>query len=152
MSNLYNNNCNKDYNEVDKKIFSLPTDNNFAGQNKKLNKNNNSQLSSGNKNNNINNNIQMRNQLLSNFGNNISKEKSKLINCKRHPQNIINYFCETDKLFLCSICISQHFEHNYITFFCSEDNFLNEINIIKKNFSEIETKYSLIKKMQKNIF
>ena len=152
MSNLYNNNCNKDYNEIDKKIFSLPTDNNFAGQNKKLNKNNNSQLSSGNKNNNINNNIQMRNQLLSNFGNNISKEKSKLINCKRHPQNIINYFCETDKLFLCSICISQHSEHNYITFFCSEDNFLNEINIIKKNFSEIETKYSLNKKNAEKYF
>ena len=81
------------------------------------NQSNNSQISSSNKKNNINN-IQIGNISLVNFGNNMQKEKSKYINCKRHPQNAINFFCETDKIFPCSLCISAHNEHKYKAFFC----------------------------------
>ena len=89
---------------------------------------------------------------LSILENNFSKDFSKYIFCKRHSNSKISYFCETDKMFPCSICISQHKEHNYNQFYCTEELFLKEINIIKNKYCKIEIKYFQNKKNAENFF
>ena len=77
---------------------------------------------------------------------------SKYICCKRHPQNIIKYFCENDKTFNCILCIPQHERHSYKNFFCTKKYFDKEIFTIKKFFAEKEKKYFEIKKKAENFF
>jgi len=79
-------------------------------------------------------------------------DSSKYIHCKRHPQNIINYFCENDKAFPCILCISQHENHSYKKFLCTKEYFENEIFKIKKIFEENKLKYFQNKKRAENCF
>ena len=79
-------------------------------------------------------------------------DSSKYIHCKRHPQNIISYFCENDKAFPCKICISQHENHSYKKCLCSKEYFENEILKIKKLFEENKLKYFQNKKRAENCF
>ena len=152
MSNYYNKNSINDLTNSDIIINSNYNhqNNTFTDyqQNQKINnKKNNFSTSSF-----IQNNLSNNNIIQSNFDKNSSKELSKFINCKRHPNNIISFFCETDKKFPCSICISQHLEHNYKQFFCSEESFLKEINEIKKLYNEVEIKYFQNKKNSEKFF
>ena len=77
---------------------------------------------------------------------------SKYVSCKRHPQNIIRYFCENDKTFNCILCITQHEKHSYKNFFCTKKYFDKEIIAIKKLFDEKEMKYFEIKKKAEIFF
>ena len=77
---------------------------------------------------------------------------SKYVRCKRHPQNIIRYFCENDKTFNCTLCISQHDNHSYKNFICTKKYFDKEIIAIKKLFEEKEMKYFEIKKKAEIFF
>ena len=79
-------------------------------------------------------------------------DSSKYIHCKRHPQNIISYFCENDKAFPCILCISQHENHSYKKCLCSKEYFENEILKIKKLFEENKLKYFQNKKRAENCF
>lgn len=79
-------------------------------------------------------------------------DSSKYIHCKRHPQNIISYFCENDKAFPCILCISQHENHSYKKCLCSKEYFENEILKIKKLFEENKLKYFQNKKKAENCF
>ena len=79
-------------------------------------------------------------------------DSSKFIHCKRHPQNIISYFCENDKAFPCILCISQHENHSYKKCLCSKEYFENEILKIKKLFEENKLKYFQNKKRAENCF
>ena len=94
----------------------------------------------------INHNILFSNENIS------INEPSKYINCKRHPQNIINYFCENDKSFLCILCCSQHENHSYKKCLCTKKYFENEILKIKKLFEENKLKYFQNKKRAENCF
>ena len=157
MSIFNNNNIHnkKNYTDSEKNLFSLPNNNTYNGHQhsiKKINDNMNLKISPSNKKEIMNNNISLRTQILSNHENNSSKIIQNYINCKRHPKNIISYFCESDKTFPCSICIEAHFEHNYMQFFCTEEIFSKEINKIKKIFNEVELKYSQNKKNSEKFF
>ena len=79
-------------------------------------------------------------------------DSSKYIHCKRHPQNIISYFCENDKAFPCILCISQHENHSYKKCLCSKEYFENEFLKIKKLFEENKLKYFQNKKKAENCF
>ena len=152
MSNYYNKNSINDLTNSDIIINSNYNhqNNTFTDyqQNQKINnKKNNFNTSSF-----IQNNLSNNNIIQSNYDKNSSKELSKFINCKRHSNNIISFFCETDKKFPCSICISQHLEHNYKQYFCSEELFLKEINEIKKLYNEVEIKYFQNKKNSEKFF
>lgn len=155
MSNYFNDNSKKEHNENDKNLFSLPCDNTYSEKYiTKINtKNNNFKISSLNQTE-ISNNISARTQILSNlnYDNNNSKEISNYICCKRHPQNIISFFCEIDKTFPCSLCISQHIDHKHSNFFCSKELFIKEINNIKKVYKDMENKYFQNKKNAENFF
>ena len=157
MSIFNNNNIHnkKNYTDSEKNLFSLPNNNTYNGHQhsiKIINDNMNLKISPSNKKEIMNNNISLRTQILSNHENNSSKIIQNYINCKRHPKNIISYFCESDKAFPCSICIEDHFEHNYRKFFCTEEIFSKEINKIKKIFNEVELKYSQNKKNSEKFF
>ena len=155
MSNYFNDNSKKEHNENDKNLFSLPCDNTYTEKYiTKINtKNNNFKISSLNQTE-ISNNISARTQILSNlnYDNNNTKEISNYICCKRHPQNIISFFCEIDKTFPCSLCISQHIDHKHSNFFCSKELFIKEINNIKKVYKDMENKYFQNKKNAENFF
>lgn len=155
MSNYFNDNSKKEHNENDKNLFSLPCDNTYSEKYiTKINtKNNNFKISSLNQTE-ISNNISARTQILSNlnYDNNNAKEISNYICCKRHPQNIISFFCEIDKTFPCSLCISQHIDHKHSNFFCSKELFIKEINNIKKVYKDMENKYFQNKKNAENFF
>lgn len=155
MSNYFNDNSKKEHNENDKNLFSLPCDNTYSEKYiTKINtKNNNFKISSLNQTE-ISNNISARTQILSNlnYDNNNTKEISNYICCKRHPQNIISFFCEIDKTFPCSLCISQHIDHKHSNFFCSKELFIKEINNIKKVYKDMENKYFQNKKNAENFF
>ena len=155
MSNYFNDNSKKEHNENDKNLFSLPCDNTYSEKyiNKINTKNNNFKISSLNQTE-ISNNISARTQILSNlnYDNNNTKEISNYICCKRHPQNIISFFCEIDKTFPCSLCISQHIDHKHSNFFCSKELFIKEINNIKKVYRDMENKYFQNKKNAENFF
>lgn len=98
------------------------------------------------------NNEEIFSKLISNLDKISSKDASKYIHCKRHPQNILSFFCETDKSFPCISCISQHQEHSYKQFFCSKKYFENETIKLKKLFGNIELKYFNNKKIAENFF
>ena len=155
MSNYFNDNSKKEHNENDKNLFSLPCDNTYSEKYiTKINtKNNKFKISSLNQTE-ISNNISARTQILSNlnYDNNNTKEISNYICCKRHPQNIISFFCEIDKTFPCSLCISQHIDHKHSNFFCSKELFIKEINNIKKVYRDMENKYFQNKKNAENFF
>lgn len=148
---LNNNNYKKENNKTDKNLFSLPYENTYTEPHIKKNNNNNFNISPSNKLE-IQNNIPIRTQILSNFENNYKNEISKYINCKRHPKNIISFFCETDKIFPCSICISHHIEHKYSQFYCSQEFFTQELNKIKNIYGEVEIKYFNNKKNAEKFF
>ena len=150
MSNFYNNNFNKEYNESDKNLFSLPSDNTYAEKYMKKinNKNNNFKISNSNPKENQDK-ISIRTQIIEN---NSSKDIKNYIHCIRHPQNIICFFCKTDKIFPCSLCIQQHLEHEYSEFYCSKEYFLQEINKIKKIYVDVENRYFQNKKNAENFF
>ena len=150
MSNFYYNNFNKEYNDSNKNLISLPSDNKYAKKYMKKisNKNNNFKISNSNSKENQDK-IPIITQIIEN---NSSKDIKNYIHCKRHPQNIISFFCQTDKKFPCSICIPQHLEHEYSEFFCSKEYFLQEINKIKKLYIEVENRYFQNKKNAENFF
>jgi len=128
---------------------SIPIKNNF--NNKYFSKKYKTKNSPVNKN--ILNNKQEINHNILFSNENISiNEPSKYINCKRHPQNIINYFCENDKSFLCILCCSQHENHCYKKCLCTKEYFENEILKIKKLFEENKLKYFQNKKRAENCF
>ena len=147
MSKYYNKNFINDLTETDIIINSNSNHQNNTFTENQSTRNNN-------KNNNINTSpyIQNNNKKHSYFNRNSSKEFSKYINCKRHQNNMISFFCETDKKFPCSICISQHLDHKYKQFFCSEEIFLKEMNEIKKLYGEVEIKYFQNKKNSEKFF
>ena len=150
MSTIYNsNNYKKDSNKSEKNIFSLPYGDNPMENhinNKKGNNYFNLPSSSNQENHNINS---IGTQMLSN-SNEISQ--SQYIKCKRHPNNIICFFCETDKIFPFSICISYHIDHKYSKFYCSQVFFSQEFNNIKSIFAEAESKYFQNKKNAEKFF
>ena len=100
----------------------------------------------------LNNKQEINSRITLNNENIPSNDSSKYIHCKRHPQNIINYFCENDKTFPCILCIAQHEGHSYKKFFCTRNYFDNEIYKIKKLFEDNEIKYFNNKKRAENFF
>ena len=149
MSNYYNNNYLKDYKESNNS-FPLQRGNTFNEQ-FILKTNNNDLRESSSSKNEIQKKIVSK-KTISNLDNHFSKDFSKYIFCKRHSKNIISYFCETDKTFPCSVCISQHKDHIYNQFYCTEELFLEEINTIKNKYNKIEIKYFQNKKNAENFF
>ena len=91
-------------------------------------------------------------QILYNSENISNNNVSKYIHCKRHPQNIISFFCETDKTFPCTLCISEHEDHSYKNCYCTKKYFDKEILKIKKLLEDIETRYFQNKKNAENFF
>ena len=100
----------------------------------------------------LNNKPDIHSQILLNSENILSNDTSKYIKCKRHPDNIISFFCETDRTFPCIECINQHEEHLYKKCYCTKKYFEKEIMKIKKLFEEVEIKYFKNKKNAENFF
>ena len=123
-------------NYLSNKCFSKQSKNNIFPLNKKL----------------FNNKADIHSQILLNSENIISNDTSKYIHCKRHPENIISFFCETDRTFPCIKCINQHEEHLYKKCYCTKKYFEKEITKIKKLFEEVEIKYFQNKKSAEKFF
>ena len=121
----------------------IPTRNDLS--NKCLIKKNKNKIKHQNK---VDNNF----QILYNSENISNNNVSKYIHCKRHPQNIISFFCETDKTFPCTLCISEHEDHSYKNCYCTKKYFDKEILKIKKLLEDIETRYFQNKKNAENFF
>ena len=71
-----------------------------------------------------------------------NQNKHNIINCNRHVNKKIKYFCQTDKSFPCSICVKEHQDSNHEleSFEISFEKMLNEWNNLKKmiDFEYIE--------------
>ena len=82
-------------------------------------------------------------QILSNLPpkkENIKKTTHDAI-CLRHPNNKIEFFCKTHSMFLCSVCIAEHNDHNIVVFKQDEVGFGEEIKKINKLIDNEKEKY-----------
>ena len=61
--------------------------------------------------------------------------------CLRHPNNKIEFFCKTHSMFLCSVCIAEHNDHNIVVFKQDEVGFGEEIKKINKLIDNQKEKY-----------
>ena len=151
MSVFYCNKCSKEYNYTDKRPLSLPCGDVFC---EKCilqiydHKNNTLICPSDQKKFTIEfRKIPICVQILSNLPNNFNNSTiDSNLYCIRHPNKIINYYCDTDKKFLCLNCVNEHIGHNYREFKYTKENFLQEISFLKNNYTEIKTKYLFSKK------
>ena len=91
-------------------------------------------------------------QIILNSENIISNDNTKYIHCKRHPKNIISFYCEDDRTFPCILCISKHEEHSYKKCYFTKNYFNKEMLKMKKSFEDIEIKYFQNKKNAENFF
>ena len=91
-------------------------------------------------------------QIILNSENDISIDNSKYIHCKRHPNNIISFYCEDDRTFPCILCISKHQEHTFKKCYCSKKYFNKEMLNMRKLYEDIEIKYFQNKKNAENFF
>ena len=91
-------------------------------------------------------------QIILNSENIISNDDSKYIHCKRHPNNIISFYCEDDRTFPCILCISKHQEHTFKKCYCSKKYFNKEMLNMRKLYEDIEIKYFQNKKNAENFF
>ena len=98
------------------------------------------------------NNEKNHSQIILNSENIISNDDSKYIHCKRHPKNIISFFCQDDRTFPCILCISNHEEHAYKRCYCTKKYFNQEMLNLKGLFEDIEIKYFQYKKIAENFF
>ena len=154
MSIFHFNNCKNEFNNVERKPFSLPCNDIicekclceiYDKQNLKLicPIHKKEFLIEFNK-------IPICSKILNDLKNLTSKDiKDLSLFCVRHKKNKIKFFCEQDKTFLCDTCITKHNGHKYIEFKLNKDNFANEIGSLKNNFENIKNKY-LIKKNKIN--
>ena len=76
-----------------------------------------------------------------NLNDNNNNRNDNLICCSRHQNQKINYFCKKENLFLCSICIKEHTDHNFISINIDKNKFKDEISELKEKIEEEKEKF-----------
>ena len=80
-----------------------------------------------------------------------NRSLSKEILCMRHNHKKIKFFCKTHNMFLCTICVIDHTEHNLIKVNINKSTFENEIKTLSNRIDECKSSFIFKKeKIEKN--
>lgn len=78
-------------------------------------------------------------------------QKSEHLVCLRHPHKKIKFFCKTHMIFPCSICVVDHTNHNLVNINLNKKNFEDEISALQKKIEEEKDKFVIKKsKLEEN--
>ena len=137
--------CNKEYNILNNKPFGIPCGDIFCEQciTNLYNKKNKKLICPLHKKEFIIEFNKFSNYLntLTNINRSALEEKDLGLYCIRHNKKKLKFFCQDDNNFLCENCLEQHEGHKYIEFKLNKDNFIYEINSLRKNFENLKNKY-----------
>ena len=80
-----------------------------------------------------------------------NRSLSKEVLCLRHNHKKVKFYCKTHNMFLCTICVIDHTEHNLIKVNINKATFENDIKALSKRIDECKSAFIFKKeKIEKN--